>query len=46
MEAGKIDLGKEIDSRALFELMLQNAREGYLADPIHGGNKKTWPGGK
>ncbi|MGV6477345.1 MULTISPECIES: gluconate 2-dehydrogenase subunit 3 family protein [Azotobacter] len=39
MEAGKIDLGKEIDSRALFELMLQNAREGYLADPIHGGNK-------
>lgn len=39
MEAGKIDLGKEINSQALFELMLQNVREGYLADPIYGGNK-------
>ncbi len=39
MEAGKIDLGSDIDSSALFELMLQNAREGYLSDPIYGGNK-------
>lgn len=38
MEAGSIDLGK-VNSRAFFELMLQNAREGYLADPIYGGNK-------
>ncbi len=39
MEDGKIDLGAEVNSQALFELMLQNAREGYLADPIYGGNK-------
>lgn len=39
MEDGKIDLGKDVDSQALFELMLQNARESYLADPIYGGNK-------
>lgn len=39
LEADTIDLGKDIDGAALFELMLQNAREGYLADPIYGGNK-------
>lgn len=39
MEDGKINLGDEINSQAFFELMLQNAREGYLADPIYGGNK-------
>ena len=39
MEDGKIDLGAEVNSQAFFELMLQNAREGYLADPIYGGNK-------
>ncbi|KOC94065.1 gluconate 2-dehydrogenase subunit 3 family protein, partial [Winslowiella iniecta] len=39
MEAGKINLGDQVNSQAFFELMLQNAREGYLADPIYGGNK-------
>lgn len=39
LEAGKIDLGKDVESQAFFELMLQNAREGYLSDPIYGGNK-------
>lgn len=39
MEAGHIDLGDGINSQALFELMLQNVREGYLADPLYGGNK-------
>lgn len=39
MEAGKINLGADVNSQALFELMLQNVREGYLADPIYGGNK-------
>lgn len=39
MEDGKIDLGAQVNSQAFFELMLQNAREGYLADPIYGGNK-------
>ncbi|WP_336406969.1 gluconate 2-dehydrogenase subunit 3 family protein [Gallaecimonas mangrovi] len=39
LEAGKIDLGGDVDGQAFFELMLQNAREGYLADPLYGGNK-------
>lgn len=39
MEKGKVDLGTNINSQAFFELMLQNAREGYLADPMYGGNK-------
>ncbi|MFP8965041.1 gluconate 2-dehydrogenase subunit 3 family protein [Pokkaliibacter sp. CJK22405] len=39
MEAGKLDLGKDVNAQAFFELMLQNAREGYLADPIYGGNR-------
>lgn len=39
MEAGKINLGAEVNSQAFFELMLQNVRESYLADPIYGGNK-------
>lgn len=39
LEAGAIDLGPDVNSKALFELMLQNVREGYLADPIYGGNK-------
>jgi len=39
MEKGKIDLGQNVNSQALFELMLQNVREGYLADPMYGGNK-------
>ncbi|ADU71404.1 gluconate 2-dehydrogenase subunit 3 family protein [Pantoea sp. At-9b] len=39
MEDGKIDLGHDVNSQAFFELMLQNARESYLADPIYGGNK-------
>jgi len=39
MEKGEINLGSDINSQALFELMLQNVREGYLADPIYGGNK-------
>lgn len=39
MEAGKINLGTDVNSQALFELMLQNVREGYLSDPVYGGNK-------
>ncbi|MZI92197.1 gluconate 2-dehydrogenase subunit 3 family protein [Vibrio sp. CAIM 722] len=39
LEAGKIDLGKDVDGKALFELMIQNAREGYLSDPLYGGNR-------
>ncbi len=39
LEAGKIDLGDGVNGQAFFELVLQNTREGYLADPIYGGNK-------
>ncbi|MBT9382444.1 gluconate 2-dehydrogenase subunit 3 family protein [Pseudooceanicola sp. CBS1P-1] len=39
LEAGKLDLGKDVNGQAFFELMLQNVREGYLADPMYGGNK-------
>ncbi|MEG3132731.1 gluconate 2-dehydrogenase subunit 3 family protein [Rouxiella sp. T17] len=39
MEAGKINLGADVNSQGFFELMLQNVRESYLADPLYGGNK-------
>lgn len=39
LEAGQLSLGADVNGQAFFELMLQNAREGYLADPIYGGNR-------
>lgn len=39
LEKGKLDLGESIVSKEFFELLLQNVREGFLADPIYGGNK-------
>ncbi|WP_026282836.1 gluconate 2-dehydrogenase subunit 3 family protein [Rhizobium sp. 2MFCol3.1] len=39
MENGTISLGPDINTKAFFELMLQNVREGYFADPLYGGNK-------
>jgi gluconate 2-dehydrogenase gamma chain len=39
MEAGKIALGDGVNAKAFFELMLQNVREGYFADPLYGGNR-------
>jgi len=38
MEAGELQL-KGVDTQGLFNLLLQNVREGFLADPIYGGNK-------
>lgn len=38
MEAGKARF-RSIPSQTLFALLLQNVKEGYLADPIYGGNK-------
>jgi gluconate 2-dehydrogenase gamma chain len=38
LEDGKIDLG-EIPSANFFNLLLGNTREGFLADPIYGGNR-------
>lgn len=39
MESGRIALSPDVNTPALFELMLQNVREGYFADPMYGGNK-------
>ena len=39
LEDGKIDLG-EIPSPNFFNLLLQNTKEGFLADPIYGGNRE------
>ncbi|MFK4873507.1 gluconate 2-dehydrogenase subunit 3 family protein [Novosphingobium sp. ZW T3_23] len=39
MEAGTIELAPEVNTRAFFELMLSNVREGYFGDPMYGGNK-------
>jgi gluconate 2-dehydrogenase gamma chain len=39
METGKLDLGANVEVAPLFELILQNVREGFLSDPIYGGNK-------
>ncbi|MBH9974456.1 MULTISPECIES: gluconate 2-dehydrogenase subunit 3 family protein [Bartonella] len=39
MEEGTLPLPDNVHPKALFELMLQNVREGYLSDPIYGGNK-------
>lgn len=38
LEDGKIDLG-EIPSGNFFDLLLKNTKEGFLADPIYGGNR-------
>lgn len=39
MEDGSIELGGGVNTKAFFELMLTNVREGYFADPLYGGNK-------
>lgn len=39
LEAGKIDLGAKVEAKAFFALVLQNAMEGFFADPIYGGNR-------
>ncbi|WP_313440057.1 gluconate 2-dehydrogenase subunit 3 family protein [Novosphingobium sp.] len=39
MENGTIELAPEVNTKAFFELMLSNVREGYFADPMYGGNK-------
>lgn len=39
LEAGKVDLGPDVDGKAYFALLLQNVMEGYFSDPIYGGNR-------
>ena len=38
LEDGRAEL-RDISSTLLFGMLLQNTREGYFSDPIHGGNK-------
>jgi gluconate 2-dehydrogenase gamma chain len=38
MEDGRAEL-HDIPSNLLFDMLLQNTKEGYFSDPIHGGNK-------
>ncbi|MDE1167501.1 MAG: gluconate 2-dehydrogenase subunit 3 family protein [Pseudomonas sp.] len=38
LEAGDIQLD-DVPAKAFFSLMVQNTREGFFSDPIHGGNK-------
>ena len=39
LQAGKVDLGADVDGKAWFTLLLQNVMEGYFSDPIYGGNR-------
>ncbi|WP_312239923.1 gluconate 2-dehydrogenase subunit 3 family protein [Pantoea sp.] len=39
METNSLDLGAEVETNVFFELLLQNVREGFLSDPLYGGNK-------
>ncbi len=39
MEKGTLDLGPHVEVKPLFEQILQNVREGFLSDPLYGGNK-------
>ena len=39
LESGEIKLDDGVDSKAFFEMLLQNTKEGYFSDPIYGGNK-------
>jgi len=39
LESGAIALDGGVDAKTFFAMLLQNTREGYLSDPIYGGNK-------
>jgi gluconate 2-dehydrogenase gamma chain len=38
LEKGTLDF-ENVSGASFFGFLLQNTKEGYLADPIHGGNK-------
>jgi gluconate 2-dehydrogenase gamma chain len=38
LESGALDF-ENVSGKSFFGFLLQNTKEGYLADPIHGGNK-------
>ena len=39
LQGGKVTLGNGVDGKTFFTMLLQNTKEGYLSDPIYGGNK-------
>jgi gluconate 2-dehydrogenase gamma chain len=43
LENGALDLAK-LSGKTFFSFLLQNTKEGYLADPVHGGNRnmESW----
>jgi gluconate 2-dehydrogenase gamma chain len=43
LEEGNANLSGGPDAKAFFALLLQNTIEGYLADPIYGGNRDMGP---
>jgi gluconate 2-dehydrogenase gamma chain len=43
LESGEARLAGGPDAEAFFALLLQNTMEGYLADPIYGGNRDMGP---
>jgi gluconate 2-dehydrogenase gamma chain len=38
LESGEVQLDT-VDGRAFFEILLQNTKEGFFADPVYGGNR-------
>lgn len=38
LEEGKVELG-DLPAKTFFELLWQNTQEGFLADPVYGGNR-------
>ncbi len=39
LESGQAQLDGGVDAKTFFAMLLQNTKEGYLSDPIYGGNK-------
>ncbi len=40
LEAGTLSF-ETVSAKAFFGFLLQNTKEGYLSDPMHGGNKNA-----
>jgi gluconate 2-dehydrogenase gamma chain len=43
LEKGTLDF-ENVSGKSFFDFLIQNTKEGYLADPIHGGNRnmESW----
>src|SRR3984957_5983275 len=40
LESGAVQLDGGVDSKTFYAMLLQNTKEGYLSDPIYGGNRE------